>query len=298
MRLKNRYLAIIVVTMVVLTAVLASWVVGSVQGTRVAYVAVKVDKSEFAMGENVTFSLVPLTQDLQFTITGDGGQAGVYVVRLGNDIDPDTFLDDANAIDDIGRNLYSAGGAVIIPIPQYNSTGDPLKMSWNGTMPQYDPAKQTMGWEKATAGNYVLYPVYSWQYGHVTKFMLDRGSIFHLGGPAVKFDISHDSSQFTIRTDITLPEDADPMSGLFTTVVPNLVGGYNATTEYHNETLDLAPGRTTTVTFSYPAPDLTYGPVTTFMTARLIVDGTTYVFGFNPTIIYDDGQPEVKYVQF
>lgn len=295
-RLKNRYLAIIIVTMIVITALLASWIVGSVQGARVAYVAVKADKSDFAMGENVTFSLVPLTQDLQFTVSGDSGQAGVYIVRLADDVDPDTYLDDPGALYNISSGMYSGGGTVV-PIPQYNSTGEPLRLSWNGTMAQYDTAKQTLVWDRATAGNYMLYPSYSWQYGHATKFMLDRASIFHLGGPEVRFNITYESSTFIVRTDITMPDGGGPASGLFTTVVPNY-RDYSAPTAYHNETVNLVPGGTTTVVLSYPGPDSAYGPPTTSMVARLIIGDTAYVFGFTSMVVHNEDGMEVRYVPF
>jgi len=240
---------------------------------------------------------VPLTQDLQFTVTGDYGQGGVYIIRLADDVDPDTFLDDPGVIYNISNNMYSGGG-MVVPIPQYNSTGEPLRMSWNGTMIQYDTARQMLVWDQATAGNYILYPSYSWQYGHVTKFTLDRSSIFHLGGPSVRFNISYESTIFTIRTEITLPDGAEPMSGVFTTVVPNQADRFNETTDYYNETVDLVPGAATVVTFSYPGPDQSYGPATTSMVARLIVGDGSYVFGFTPTIVYNGSQQEVKYVQF
>ncbi len=292
MRLKNRYLAVIVVVMLVVTTLLASLLVSSVQGTRVAYVAVRADKSEFAMGENVTFSLTPLTQDLQFTVSG----GGVYIVRLPDDADPDTYLDDPQAIYNLSNGMH-IGGGVAVPIPQYNTTGEPLRLSWNGTMMQYDTANQKVVWDRATAGHYILNPSYNWEYGHVTKFMLDRSSIFYLDGPAVRFDISYESSMFTIRTDISMPGGGEPVSGLFSTVVPNHVN-HSADTVYHNETVDLVPGGTTTVILSYPGPDSYYGPATTSMVARLIVGDATYVFGFNPTMVYNNGGMEVRYVQF
>jgi hypothetical protein len=266
-------------------------------GTRVAYVAVRADKSEYAMGENVTFSLVPLTQDLQFTVSGDSGQAGVYIIRLADDVDPDTFLDDADAIYDLGNGMYSGGG-VVVPIPQYNTTGEPLRLSWNGTIVQYNTGEQTVVQDRATAGYYILYPSYSWQYGHVTKFMLERASIFHLGGPAVRCNVSYESSMFTVRTEITMPDGTESTTGLFTTVVPNYTNRYNGTTEWYNQTVDLAPGAMTTITFSYPGPDPAYGPATTSMIARLIIGDETYVFGFTPTMIYDGNESEVHYVQF
>jgi hypothetical protein len=296
MRLKNRYLAIIVVVMLVTTALLASWVVGSVQGTRVAYVAVRADKSDYALGENVTFSLVPLAKGLQFTVNGGGSQGGVYIVRLPDDVDPDTYLDDPQAVYSISNGMH-IGGGVAVPIPRYNTTGEPLRLSWNGTMMQFDPAKQAMAWDRATAGYYLLSPAYNWEYGHVTKFMLDRSSIFHLDGPAVRFDISYESSMFTVRTEISMPIGGEPVSGLFTTVVPNHVN-YSAEATYHNETVDLVPGGTTTVVLSYPGPDQYYEKPSTNMIARIIMGDTTFVFGFYPMMMYDNGEVEVRYVPF
>lgn len=279
--------------MIVLTALLASWVVGSVQGSRVAYVAVRADKTDYAMGENVTFSLVPLTEDVQFTVSGDYGQSGVYIIRLPDDIDPGTYLDDSNALNNISNHMN--GFRPSVAIPEYNSTGEPLKMSWNGTL-QAPDAEGRMTWARATAGYYVLYPVYFWMYGHATKFMLDRSSIFHLDGLNVKYNISVDASMCTIRTELSLPEGAEPMSGLFTTVVPNNSVPYNETTNYHNETLELRPGEVTTVTISSYARDPWYGQTSASMSALFISGGTTYAFGFQPTYYYsENGKSEVHY---
>ncbi|MBI0582794.1 MAG: hypothetical protein ISF22_01055 [Methanomassiliicoccus sp.] len=298
MRLKKQYLALIVVVMLVLTGLLASWIVGSVQGAKVAYVAVRADKSEFGMDENVTFSLVPLSQDVQFTVSGEHDSAGVYIVRLADDIDPDTYLDDSNAVQNISVRARSDHEPVI-PIPRYNSSGEPMRMSWNRTIPQYDAERGGYVWYKATEGTYLLYPVYQWEYGHATKFMLERASIFHLDGLRVDHDISLDDSVFTVRTEFSLPEGAGPMSGLFTTILPRNPDTFNSTMTYHNETVELVPGQTTTVTITYPASG-SYGPVTTSMSAFLIVGDITYAFGFWPYIIYDhvNNNTEVRYVQY
>lgn len=283
--------------MIILTALLASWVVGSVQGSRVAYVAVRADKTNYAMGENVTFSLVPLAEDVQFTVSGDYGQGGVYIVRLPDDINPDTYLDDSNTVNNIANHM-GGSWAPSVPIPVYNSTGEPLKMSWNGTLSVPD-TEGRMTWARATAGYYLLYPSYYWMYGHATKFMLDRSSIFHLDGLSVKYDISLDASFYTIRTELSLPEGAEPMSGLFTTIVPNNSVPYNDTITYHNETLDLRPGEATTVTISYSARDPSYGLTDTSMSAFFISGGTTYAFGFQPTYYYyENGKSEVRYVPY
>jgi len=282
--------------MIVLTALLASWVVGSVQGTRIAYVGVRADKTDYAMGENVTFSLMPLTEDVQFTVSGDYGQAGVYIVRLPDDIDPDTYLDDSSTINNIANHM-GGSGVPSVPIPVYNSTGEPLRMSWNGTLPIYGSEGRQI-WAQVTAGYYVLYPSYHWVYGHATKFMLDRSSIFHLDGLSVKYNISVDASACTVQTELSLPEGAEPMSGLFTTVVPNNSASYNDTTTYHNETLDLRPGEATTVTIAY-ARDPWSGQTSASMSAFFISGGTTYAFGFQPSYYYyDNGRSEVRYVPY
>ncbi|MDW5562022.1 MAG: hypothetical protein SA339_02260 [Methanomassiliicoccus sp.] len=281
--------------MVILAALLASWVVGTVQGSKVAYVAVRADKTEYNIGENVTFSLVPLSQDVQFTVTGDYGQSGVYIVRLPDNIDPDTYLDDPNVVSNLSHSSHG-NGVTAVPIPQYNSTGEPLRLSWNGTIESYNDG--SMKWDRATAGYYLLYPVYSWQYGHSAKFMLERASIFHLDGLSVRFNISLDSSVFTIRTDLYLPQGSESMTGLFTTIVPNYSYSFNTTTNYHNETLELRPGETTTVTITYPGQDSSYEPVTTSMFARFIVGDTAYTFGFSPYIVYNNDKMEVHYGQF
>lgn len=297
MRLKGKFVALIAVVMIVLTAVLASWIVGSVQGSRVAYVAVRADRASYSIGENVTFSLVPLSQDVQFTVDGGEG-GGVYIIRLPDDIDPETYLDDPNVLNDLmGLSFYHTGGETKVPLPRFSSSGEPLQMSWNGTINSSYSGNRS--WEQATAGHYLLYPAYSWQYGHATKFMLERASIFRLDGLGVKMNISLESSVYTIRADLTLPAGAAPVSGLFTTALPDYGEGYNLTTVYHNETLDLRPGETSTVTLTYAAQDGGYGSTGTSLIARFITDERTYLFGFDSYIRYSNsGAREVHYVQY
>lgn len=298
MRLKKKYLAIIVAAMIVLTAVLASSIVGSVQGSRIAYVAVSADKDVFGMNENVTFKLLPLSQGIQFTVNGMNDGSGVQIVRIPDSIDPDSIINDPNMLSEvwIWGNDHPCP---VVPIPQFNSTGEPLELSWNCTKSTYDRSTNELIWGKATAGYYLLNPrYYSWEYGHAVKFMLDRSSIFYYDGLNVRFDltISYDHNESTIVADLTLPEGSSPLSGNLTSFVP-YYGQGNMSSSYHNFSINMQPGEATSIRVVITNPS--YSFLTTSMDVILQTSNGTYVFGFwKKSGSYNGSQESVYLVQY
>lgn len=89
--------------MILGVALLASLVHGSVQDSRIAYIAVRTDKDVYTSDENVTFSLVPLTEGLQFTLDGwkDPYRNGVHVVRIPEGVDPSEVVTDPSLLQQI-----------------------------------------------------------------------------------------------------------------------------------------------------------------------------------------------------
>ncbi len=301
MRLKKQYTAIIVVVMLVFTAFIATFVLSSVQGSRVAYVAVKADKAVYEMGENVTFKLTPLTPGIECTLNGIGYGSGISMVRLPNDIDPETYLDDAEALQNISSGYYGYGSSgPAVDIPSFTTHGDPLSYSWNGTITAWDPATGNITWGHATAGYYLMYPVNFNNYNTGTKLMLDRSSIFYLGGLKVDFDITTEQGTCTVRTDLSLTDGMDAIDGTFSTVVPDYSGYYQENVTYHNETVHLSSGAVTTITVQFSSPGM---ESTTSLTCFVRSGDVTFIFGYYQSIYHyyqDNGVSitEVRNVQF
>jgi hypothetical protein len=304
-RLKRKYQAVIVAVMIVMTALLSMIVVDSVQGSRVAYVAVRADQSSFEMGENVTFHLVPLTQGVEFAVNGTLEGGGIHVVRLPDDIDPDEFIEDEDAISEMYSWAYQRSMSEPIALPEFNSSGEPLEMVWNGSLARYDGMTAGLVWSKATEGNYLLFPTYNWQSGHATKFMLERASIFHYDSLRVDFNITYLNGEFTVRTDLSLPDGAAPMDGAFSAQLP-YSDPYDGTPVYHHQNVSLRAGEVTSVTVTYPSTSMNYPSTytedtypTTYLNADLRVGDDLYYFGFWQTVVYEpNGKGEVSHVQF
>ena len=286
MRLKKKYLVVLVALMLVMTAVVASFVVSSVQGTRIAYVAISADKESYSMGEDVTFKLRPLTQGIDFTIGGESGDPyrGTYygemvtIVRIPDDVDPYSLIDRSGGLNDISMWKSHSPNRASIPIPLFSSSGESLDMSWNGTLRAYDKTGSYI-WGEATAGYYLLYPEY-YSYGRTVKFFLDHSSIFYYDGLDVDYEITTEGQETTITMSLTLPDYTSPTEGRLSAYVP--YDGMQISSPYHNQTLDLKAGETSTVFIKVPSSN----PYLS-LDAVLVTDAGTYIFGFYTSIHYD-----------
>lgn len=287
MKLKGKYLALIVAVMLVLTAVVASLIVSSVQGSRIAYIAVSADKESYSAGENVTFELRPLSQGIEFTIGGGyydpyGYYRGesMNIIRIPDHLDPYSLIDDTSVMESMYQWRYWDSASV--PMPAFTSTGDPLSMTWNGTIRSHTDAFEENSWGQATAGYYVLYPssdsgYYPYPSGsdRTVRFFLDRSSIFHYGGPEIDYELKAAAPGTDIAISITLPAGASPAQGELSVYLPTWIPSEGPPSLFHNRTVDLEPGGTATVniTFLTPYPDFN-------LDAVLVVGDDVYIFGF------------------
>ena len=291
MRLKKKYTALVVAIMLVATGILASFVLNSVQGSRIAYVSVSADKSSYSVGENVTFQLAPLSNGIQFTVSGSGPGEGVHIIRVPDSVSIDDILGGDSQMFYNITTWERDHPSTIIPIPEFNTTGEPLELSWNGTVAGYDWGGNGIAWGKATAGYYVLYPMYHWSYGHSVKFMLDRSSFFYYDSLAAKFTVT-EGTNITIDVDLTLLRDEAATVGNLTSFIP---GSYtmNYSEGFHNFTVDLNPGETTRVTISYRNTNQYLA-----MYAVLRTPERTYVFGMLVNYYYYNNGRGLYVVQY
>lgn len=287
-RLKKKYLAIIVVVMIVGVALLASLVYSSVQGSRIAYIAVRTDKDVYTSDENVTFRLVPLTDGIEFTMGGQNDpRYGMHVVRIPDDVDPAEILTDPLLLD----RIYSwERKSIILPIETFNSADGPLEMSWNGTIQIYndelvdDPevgwSQKQYQWVSATSGHYLLYPRLQWYAGHVTKCMLDESSIFYYESLNVNISAVHSPGSFSMSMDITIGEGMpEGEYELRSRLSPLIYDGTKQVSTYLNKSMSLVAGIST---------HLELGPMKTqdhvmaeFDAVVEGPDGRLFAFGFS-----------------
>lgn len=98
------------------------------------------------------------------------------MVRIPSDVDPAEVVTNVSLLSQFSS--WDRGYA-ILPIGSFNSTGEPLELSWNGTILVGNDLVNGTKWVKATSGHYLLYPRLQWSYGHATKFMLDDDAVFY-----------------------------------------------------------------------------------------------------------------------
>lgn len=283
--------------MILFTVFIASFVVSSVQGSRVAYMAVRADKASYEMGENVTFTLTPLSPGAKCTLQGYSSNSGITMLRLPDDIDPETYLDDEQVL--VNISMWSHGGSFpqgpYVAIPSITTNGEPLSFSWNGTISTFDPVTGNVTWGQASAGYYILCPVNFLSSGSATKLMLDRSSIFYLDGLRVAFDVTYIGGNFSVRADLSLGEGTEGIDGMFSTVVPDHTEYQEGNVTLFNETVHLVPGSTTSITIEYPGVDMGYGPPTTNLLCYLYTGERTFTFGFYQSY-YSDVNPDGEQV--
>lgn len=241
-RLKKKYTAVIIVAMIVGVALLASLVYGSVQDSRIAYITVRTDKDVYTSDENVTFRLVPLTEGLEFTLDGSKNpyQNGVHVIRIPDDVDPGEVVTDTSLLYQIGS---WGRGRIILPIETFSSGGEPLEMSWNGTMSINNELTGGVDWAKATSGYYLLYPRLERSQGHVTKFMMDDAAVFYYESLNVNISAVHSYDSFSMSMGISLGEGmSEGEYELRSRLYPMKYDAMEPGNRYFNETFILAPG--------------------------------------------------------
>lgn len=326
--MKRRYVAVIVAFMLIMTAVLASLIVSSVQGSRIAYLSVSADKDEYAAGEEVTFTIEPRTEGVDFSIGGRGYDKGMNIIRIPDSMDPHSSIDDI--IDYIGdmRNSGQWGqygtslSSVVLSIPLFTSSDESLSMTWNGTIPTRSDASEEYDWAQATAGYYLLYPgslnsnsygdgptiIYddeggsyhysssgsSFEEDRKVKFFLDQSSVFHYGGPEVEYRLTTASQGTNIAINIAWPDDASDVTGNLSVFVPNYMsyGEGAPTSQIFSGPVDLVSDEVATVTMTVPASKYDF-----VLHAILVTeDGAVFTFGFWHAHVYDYEKGGSSYV--
>jgi hypothetical protein len=279
--------------MIVGVALFASLVYGSVQQSRIAYIAVRTDKDVYTSAEDVTFKLMPLTEGIQFTLSGwmDPNYNGVHVIRIPDDVDPAEVVTNTSLLD---RFRSWDRGYANLPIETFNSTGEPLEMSWNGTIRvanelvndlETEPSNIYYKWANATSGYYLLYPRLQWSYGHVTKFLLDDSAVFYYDSLDVNISTVHDIStvdgdySFSMSLDISLGEGMPEGEYQLRSLLYQMKWDAKSVSTYLNETFVLTTG-------GKPV-HLELGPMdagqrlqATYDAVVIGPDGKRYAFGF------------------
>lgn len=287
-RLKKKYTAVVIVAMIVGVSLLASVVYGSVQESRIAYIAVRTDKDVYTSGENVTFKLVPLTEGLQFTLGGGmyPYQNGVQVVRIPDDVNPADVVTDPSLLE---RIHFWGLGRNILPIGTFNSTGEPLEMSWNGTVQIDGELTGGVNWANATSGYYLLYPRLERSQGHVTKFMLDDAAVFYYRSLNADINTVRTDDSFSISMGISLDKGLPEGEYELRSRIYPMYSDPDQPGMYVNETFNLTAGATHTVKM-VPTEAGSYRYVT-FDAVVVGPDGRLFAFGFAETPYgrwYDD----------
>jgi hypothetical protein len=221
MRLKRKFLALIVVIMLVITTLVASMMVQYTQGGRIAYVGVRTDKSVYSDGEDVTFKFVPLTTGVYFSTSGryqdlyegtyyqgDPNYHAVMIVKIPDGYSPDQVIGQKNL-----NSIYSwnSGANMGTGFDYFNSTDGPLSLRWNATVMKqsYDTYNGTVTttYIKATGGYYIILPSFKSMAGHPVSFQLDRSAIFYIDALKVSAVPSLIGTSFTFNMRVSAPSN-------------------------------------------------------------------------------------------
>lgn len=214
MRIKWRYMAIIVAVMLAISSLTAFVAYESVQGNRLGYIGIEVDKEVFTSEEDVTFRLVSLTLNAKFNITDrwymdqeDDSNRGFDIVRVSDDVNPETFLDDPSSLD------YMRSHPTYIPVGRaffdyFDSRDGSLLITWNGTAVEenLDGNGSFMRYSPAVSGHYVIIPRISWSSDMKVSFMINERSVFYYDSLTIGLEPrNHPDTNLTLMIALSAP---------------------------------------------------------------------------------------------
>jgi|WetSurMetagenome_2_1015567.scaffolds.fasta_scaffold135854_2 hypothetical protein len=194
MRIKRKYLALAVAIIIIAASAISYSVYQSIEDNRVAYITVKVDKESFSAGENVTFRLEAITEDVEFNVTDPGAvygsnNGGVNIYRIPDVIDPDDLFDGTFSIYQLNFDFFYGDSPTRIHYDYFDSEEGPLEMSWNGSKSIYDRIFTVSSYQPATSGYYLIAPDLEMAYDDHLVCILDESAVFYYDSMDLKLDI-------------------------------------------------------------------------------------------------------------
>ncbi|OPX58052.1 MAG: hypothetical protein A4E29_01662 [Methanomassiliicoccales archaeon PtaB.Bin134] len=214
MRIKWRYMAIMVVVMLVISSLTAYVAYESVQRNRLGYIGVEVDKEVFTADEDVTFQLVSLTRNARFNITDrwymdqeDERNRGFDVLRVPDVMDPETFLDDLSSLDYLrSRSTFFPVGRAFFD--HFDSRDGSIRIAWNGTVAEegWNENGSFLRYSPAVSGHYVIVPRSSWSPDMKVSFMINERSMFYYDSLNIDIEpVNHPDDKLTLGLALRAP---------------------------------------------------------------------------------------------
>ncbi|MCG7844205.1 MAG: hypothetical protein MIO90_02090 [Methanomassiliicoccales archaeon] len=186
MKIKRKFLALIVATILIASSVVSLFAYQSAQDNRIAYIGVEADKRVFNSSEMVTFRLISLSEGVEFdvidhwTAWGEFDRCGIYIVKIPETVDPDSLFEDLGAL--YRLNLQAHYHAGHVHFDHFDDKDEPLQLPWNGTLSEtiWGENRTTM-FTTATSGYYVILPsTGDYREGDENYvFVIDEGAVFY-----------------------------------------------------------------------------------------------------------------------
>jgi hypothetical protein len=301
--------ALIMVAILFSGSVVAVFVYTNLQNGRIVHISVMMDRPSYSAGENVTFKLIDNTPDIEFNLSDPNsspqnivfGSGEINIVRIPDDVDPDTVVTDLSDENRFQRQLSTELSVATVHYGYFNSQEAPKNMTWDGTIAVHSPLVEDISYTTATTGYYVIVPNFLSAADHRVHFDVDRGAIFYYDSLDARVNITNNPDHnVTTRLLLGAPPGTvgDLTCELFTDFQYTEFPATNTSSttvlksdNYHNETLILTPGNDVLRTIVYEAkiPDHgeKVGGTTSFQMAffhaLLVTPVGNYTFGFGGT---------------
>ncbi len=277
MRLKKKALALVVAIMIIATVVVSYQMLAFAHSFKIGYVTAEASQTSFVDGEDVSFTLRSLTPDVPYSIGTYMSVAGVYVCKVPQDRTPGEYLHDLGEV----SYFSTPPNYGFVPFTTFNSTDAPMTLHWNGTYAVNSIGDIRTTYYKATAGDYILFPLFNNIVGGTVKPVLSTASIFHYDSMQVELKVTAMPDLGSFRTNISLSgwEGMIPATGCHLECSERQSGG--VTWESQNFTIDLNPASWVQVDFVPSIQGFGYGGE---LRAVLSTPTGDYVFGANVNI--------------
>lgn len=201
----TRKLLLIVSIFIIIVLIVSSYIIyiGSLNN-QIINVTIEVDKSNYDINENVTFTLTNKDTSIPFSIEELAEGGGLCICRIPDSISPYQLLQNRSLL-----NSLTSSPVDRIGLSNYSNDDKILKLIWNGTYFSDNNRlsdRPNGSYYLAPSGYYIMYrsDISSSTNDNVIRFNVNERSIFYIGGltPFLSCDYLNESSALNIHLSI------------------------------------------------------------------------------------------------
>lgn len=289
--MRKEIVALLAIAAVGVAAVVASIALSNYLNGPQKEVKLQVDKTSYAIGEDVTFQLVSMDRNANFLITGDSADCGIYIGKLPTGVTIDEFLGNFTSV---MNSPFWYQNSPQVTFSQFRGNSGPLSLIWDGTFPSYNDSSGE--WEDclATSGYYFLAAKYMVTQGDYPELRTDSSSVFYLNSLNVTEELYFSATSGSHTLDLTIsPGGSHASHGQLNSTfqypdtrevpVGSNESGYTMSVRYLNDTLTLTDGEWRETITVVPRLDSGYS----YFDARVATDVGTFTFGIMAQVTGD-----------